>query len=302
MTRSLYGEVTAKIIDAIEEGVGTCVMPWHDAASISVPANGISGRPYRGINILLLWLAARQRGFASGRWATYRQWAAQGFQVRQGERATTVLLWKPAAQTIGDDSASTDASARVLARSFRVFNIAQTNADPLIHEKLSECERIAAAEQFFAAQPARIWDGSDVAFYDPLDDSISMPSFGRFVSAKAYYSVLAHELTHWAGAKPRLNRDLSGRFGSAAYAMEELIAELGAAFIGAKLGLPSEPRTDHAPYIASWLRVLRADPRAIFTAAGKAQEAADYLMQLGGLTHGSEERPMSVDTPYGAAV
>lgn len=143
---------------------------------------------------------------------------------------------------------------------------------------LQAAERSTQAEAFFQSQPATIWHGSDDAFYDPRSDLVSMPSFDAFVSADAFYSVLAHELTHWTGAKPRLDRDLSGRFGSDAYAMEELVAELGAAFITGHLGLDSEPRRDHAPYIASWLRVLGSDPRAIVTAASKAQAAADYLI------------------------
>jgi antirestriction protein ArdC len=143
---------------------------------------------------------------------------------------------------------------------------------------LDSSKRIAGAEAFFQRQPATIWHGSDSAFYDPRADLVSMPSFSTFVSPDAFYSVLAHELAHWTGAKRRLDRDLSGRFGSEAYAMEELIAELGAAFVAGHLGLGCEPRTDHAPYIASWLRVLGSDPRAIVTAASKAQAAADYLI------------------------
>jgi antirestriction protein ArdC len=143
--------------------------------------------------------------------------------------------------------------------------------------QLSEAERIARAEAFFAAIPAEVRHGGNRCYYDPAADRVQMVPFDRFESASAYYGVLAHELTHWTGAPSRLARDLSGRFGSEAYAMEELVAELGAAFTGGQLGLPIEPRRDHAPYIASWLKVLKGDGRAIFTAAGKAQEAMDYM-------------------------
>jgi antirestriction protein ArdC len=129
---------------------------------------------------------------------------------------------------------------------------------------------------------ATIQHGGDRAFYSPAYDIVQMPDFRQFKNSTGYYATLAHELTHWSGAKHRLDRNLANRFGSAEYAMEELIAELGAAFTCARLGLRTEPRLDHAPYVNSWLKVLRGDARAIFTAASKAQEAYDYLADLAG--------------------
>jgi antirestriction protein ArdC len=278
----LYQRITAEIIAAIEAGAADYRMPWHTLSRSGAPVNAGSSRPYRGINTLLLWCEAGRRGYSSNRWATYRQWNELGAQVRKSETSTTVLLWKPIAYSVDrEDAGDQPARQRLLARAFRVFNADQVDSgdlQPAAHQPTPE--RITSAEAFFAAQPAAIWHGSDGAFYDRRADMVSMPSFDALVSAEAYYSVLAHELTHWTGAKGRLDRDLSGRFGSDAYAIEELVAELGAAFTVGYLDLACEPRIDHAPYIASWLRVLRDDPRAILSAASKAQAAADYLIEL----------------------
>ena len=172
-----------------------------------------------------------------------------------------------------------ETTGRWIARAYHVLNADQVDgytapALPI----LPESERIAAAETFIAAIPVTIEHGGPSACYLPACDRIHMPAFADFERSRDYYATLAHELTHWTGAKPRLDRDLSGRFGSDAYAMEELVAELGAAFVTGSLGLPSVPRTDHAPYIANWPKVLKGDSRAIFTASGRAQAAADYLM------------------------
>jgi len=275
---NMFEQITAQIIAAIEAGAGEYRMPWHRGQGLGTPANAITGRPYRGINTLLLWAEAERATYSSGVWATYRQWTARGAQVRRGERSTLVMLWKPLNPAKAGDNA-TDPRGGLLARAFRVFNADQVDGYELVPGSvLDGSARIAEAEGFFQRQPATIWHGSDGAFYDPHADLVSMPSFSTFVSANAFYSVLAHELTHWTGAKCRLDRDLSGRFGSEAYAMEELVAELGAAFVAGHLGLGCEPRADHAPYIASWLSVLGSDPRAIVTAASKAQGAADYLI------------------------
>ena len=280
MKIDLYQRITDQVIAAIAAGAGEFRMPWHRPQGTGTPINAITGRAYRGINTLLLWAEAEHAGFSSGLWATYRQWTQQGAQVRKGEKSTLVMLWKPLSTACGDgEDGDEPQRGRMLARAFHVFNADQVDGYKITappHLPISA--RIERAETFFRAQPATIWDGSDSAFYDARADIVSMPSFEAFVSAEAYYSVLAHELCHWTGAKPRLDRDLAGRFGSEAYAMEELIAELGAAFTVGYLDLACEPRTDHAPYISSWLRVLGGDPRAIITAASRAQAAADYLI------------------------
>lgn len=286
--RDIFAEATRRIIEAIEAGAGECRMPWHQSGdAVHAPRNAVTSRPYRGINTLLLWAAGEARQFSSGRWATYRQWSEAGAQVRKGEQATTIFFWKPT-QGPGDgldDGRDRDerdrSSPRFLARVYHVFNATQVQGyDPAAAPTLPESERITEAEDRLGLIPAVIRHGGDDACYVPSVDEIRLPSFGQFRTPRDYYSVLAHELVHWSGAKQRLNRDLAGRFGSQAYAMEELVAELGAAFMMSHLGLGCEPRCDHAPYISSWLKILADDSRAIITAAGKAQEAVDHLMQF----------------------
>jgi antirestriction protein ArdC len=168
----------------------------------------------------------------------------------------------------------------VLARGYSVFNVAQVDGyNPPKVPELSAGERIEQAEGFFSALGADIRHGGDRAYFCPDTDHIQMPLFEVFKDPAAYYAVLAHEATHWSGAKHRLNRQLEGRFHEQAYAAEELVAELGAAFLCADLGLANEPRPDHAAYVATWIKVLKNDRRAIFTAASRAQEAVDWMRE-----------------------
>lgn len=281
--QTLFEQVTTKIIAAIEDGVGTYRMPWHTTDAGSRPSNAITGRAYRGCNTLILWAEAQRCVYSSSTWATYRQWSDHGAQVRKGERSTIVLFWKPigfpSAEPREDDEGPQQRGT--FARAFRVFNADQVDGyQPKVIAPLDDGLRISAAEEFFNRLPAGVWFGSDRAFFDPQADLISMPSFEHFRKPEGFYSVLAHEEIHWTGAKSRLDRNLSGRFGTESYAAEELVAELGAAFLTAHLGLSCEPREDHAPYIKSWLSLLRNDPKAIVTAASKAQAAADYLIDL----------------------
>lgn len=278
-----FEQITQSIVEAIEAGVDGYRMPWvRTGAALETPINGLSGRPYRGINILLLWAEANRRGFGTGRWATYQQWLAAGAQVRKGERGTSVLLWKPSAPS-SDADAEADTTARrgrYWRRSFTVFNADQIDGGPSPRKPRPHLVRLRRAERFFLSLSVTIREGGDRACYTPSTDTIHMPAFEQFKTSAAYYSVLAHELVHWTGASARMNRDLSARFGSEAYAMEELIAELGAAFLAAELELETEPRRDHASYIQSWLTVLKRDPRAIFAAATQAQAAVRFLTRL----------------------
>lgn len=277
----LYERITRHIISEVEAGAGSFSMPWHRwGESTGSPVNAITSRQYRGINVLLLWAAAKLNGYSQGQWATFRQWSEAGAQVRKGEKATPVLLWKPTPRDDDDDGTT---GPRVVARTFNLFNADQVDGTvPLPSKCLSGAERIAAAETFFESCGAVVEYGGGRAFYAPGNDSICMPKLGQFRDAASFYSVLGHEHVHWTGAEHRLGRDLKGRFGSDIYAVEELIAELGSAFLCAHLGLSGEPRTDHASYLASWLRVLRSDARAILTASSRAQGAVDYLCALAG--------------------
>jgi antirestriction protein ArdC len=286
-TNDLFERITRQIVTAIEAGAGEFIMPWHRwGESLGSPINALSGRSYRGINTLLLWVAAELDGYSSGRWATYRQWAAAGAQVRKGEKATSIIFWKTAANDCRDESsgeAEQSPGPKFVARVYHVFNAGQVDdaeSAAAIVPSLSDAERIAAADAFFRASGVRVEHGGDRAFYMPSQDKIQMPRFEQFRDPISYYSVLGHEHIHSTGAEHRLNRDLQNRFGSDAYAIEELIAELGSAFLAAHLGISIEPRSDHAAYLSSWLRVLRCDSRAILTASAKAQEAVDFLIGL----------------------
>ncbi len=280
--QNVYTRVTDSIIAAIEAGAGDFKMPWHTQGNLARPFNVSSGRPYRGINTVALWVAAQATGYASPIWGTYKQWQEKGAQVRKGEKASTVVFWKvsdPASRDAESQNEDSDQPhARVFARAYCVFNAQQVEGwEAPAMPALPQAARIAHAEGFFAALGATIKEGGARACYIPSKDEIHLPAFAAFQDAVSYYAVLAHEATHWTAHASRCARDLKGRFGSESYAAEELVAELGAAFLCSDLALTPEPRPDHAAYIASWLKVLRSDPRAIFTAAAKAQAAADWM-------------------------
>ncbi len=256
----VYTRITDEIVSAIEKGAGEWRMPWHhDGGSITRPRNVTSDNAERGL------------------------------QVRRGERATTVVFWKQIGKhgngeaTADDDGEGFDQDGRhgrprFFARGYYVFNEAQVDGQiPREPPRLPECERIARADAFFAALGIPIVMEGSEACYRPYIDTIFMPPFDRFVDAASFYSCLGHECGHAVGAAHRLNRDLTGRFGSASYAMDEVVAELTSSFVMADLGITHRPREEHAAYIASWLPVLKSDPRAIFIAAGKAQQAADWM-------------------------
>lgn len=285
----VHKAVTDEIVRALEAGVGQSRLPWARTGTPSVrPRNAVTKQGYRGINILSLWLSAEKHGFTHGLWASYRQWLDAGAQVRKGEKGTLVVFYKEFSVDPNPDVADDDGSRRV-ARASWVFNASQVDGFtlPAIPD-LPPIEREAKAEAFIAATGADIRHGGDMAYYRPSTDHIQMPDERLFVGSKLstrtedYYSVLAHELTHWSGAETRLNRLLNDRFGDASYAMEELVAELGAAFLCADLGISHTPRPDHAAYIANWLQVLKSDKKAVFTAAAKASEAVQYLSAFSG--------------------
>ena len=296
----VYAHVTNAIVTAIERGGTSYRMPWHhDGAPTSHPVNAVSGKPYRGANTLLLWAAAEANGYATGRWATYRGWASLGAQVRKGERATTVVFWKTFWKDGDDRDASgsaddddTPGRPRFMARGYSVFNQSQVDGyEAPVLTPLDEATRHAGADAFFANLNIPLVTGGDQAFYRPSTDTIHMPPFRQFRDWQSFVSVRQHEAGHASGAKHRLDRDLSGRFGSDAYAGEELVAEISAALALADLGIAHEPRPDHAAYVANWLKVLKNDTRAIFTAASKAQAAVDWMhaQQPGAVAVGPDE-------------
>ena len=284
----VYERVTSQIVNAIEQGTGNWRMPWHTSGKFAFsPINAITHKPYRGVNVLALWAVAQSRGYERGEWATYPQWQERGAQVRKGEKSASVAFWKFAdGRTETQDGEQDTVSARshlVFCRLYNVFNASQVDGyTPKPDADAPIEERIESADAFFARVSARVAHQGNRAFYSPSDDTITLPPFAAFFTQVDYYSTRAHETGHWTAKAGRCNRELGKRFGDSAYAVEELIAELTAAFTMAHLGLSSEPRPDHAQYIASWLKLLKADKRAIFTAASKAQQAADYIIRESG--------------------
>lgn len=287
----VYARITSQIVNAIEQGAGSWHMPWHTSGRFAFsPINAITHKPYRGVNVLALWAVARSKGYERGEWATYQQWQECGAQVRKGEKSASVAFWKFAdgrtESQDGDEQEQVSSRSRLLfCREYHVFNAAQVDGyTPKPDQGAPIEERIESADAFFGRVPARVAHQGNRAFYSPVEDTITLPPFAAFITPLDYYSTRAHETGHWTAKVDRCNREFGKRFGDNAYAVEELVAELAAAFTLAHLGLSSEPRPDHAQYIASWLKVLKADRRAIFTAASKAQQAADYIVQESGCT------------------
>jgi antirestriction protein ArdC len=284
----VYRKVTDSIITAIDNGAGEYHMPWlvRQEKGFS-PVSVGSAKPYRGVNTVVLWSQAQCKGYCSALWGTYQQWQSLGGHVRKDEHGSPVVYWGSYESKETEQDAE-GTSRHLFAKGYTVFNLEQVDGCKLprrFEPKLSHHERIGHAEEFFARAGVQIRDGGNRAYYRPdTPEAVYMPGFDQFPDRVDYYSVLAHETTHWTSHGSRCDRQLGKRFGDDAYAMEELIAELGSAFTMARLELELTPRQDHAQYIATWLRVLRADKRAIFTAASKAQQAADYLLKQAGVS------------------
>ncbi len=287
-SNDIYSKITEQIIAKIQAGAGEFEMPWHKTktGTLITPINAVTGNNYKGVNIVSLWASAMSANYSSGVWATYKQWSDLGAQVRKGEKASLIVFYK-SLKIVGkhNDSdegeqqePSSNSKQMLYARTSFVFNSDQVDGYKPPPEPTFNLEQpIENAEKFFGYLGATIEHGGNKACYFPGFDKIQMPKFEAFNDSNSYYAILAHEVTHWTGHASRCNRDLSGRFKTRSYAAEELIAELGAAFLCSLLGLSNEPRQDHAAYIASWLELLKDDNRAIFTAASKAQQAIDWL-------------------------
>lgn len=287
--RDIYQRVTDTIVRELEHGVLPWRKPW-DAAHLEgriVRPLRHNSQPYNGINVLMLWAVALERGYQSPTWMTFKQALELKANVRKGERGSLVVYASKITRS-ETNSVSGEESERDIPflKGYTVFNVEQIEGLPeRYHVKaqppLDGAERIAQAEQFVANTKAIIGHGGNKAYYNIGADRVQMPPFETFVNSPSYYSTLIHELTHWTRHKTRLDREFGRkRFGDEGYTMEELVAELGSAFLGADLNLEPQSQADHAAYIASWLKVLKDDKRAIFTAASHAQRAADFLHGL----------------------
>lgn len=283
----VHARVTERILADLEAGARPWAKPWSvDPAEsrLSRPLRH-NGTPYRGVNVLLLWGAAADRGFQAPIWMTYKQAQAVGGQVRHGETGTLVVYADRVTKTETNDQGEDAEREIAFMKGYTVFNVEQIDGLPAQYltkpaPPADPVPLVAAAEGFFASTGARVRHGGDRAFYAPAGDFIQLPPAQAFRDAESYASTKAHELIHWTGHAQRLAREFGRRFGDHAYAFEELIAELGAAFLCADLGITAEVRPDHAGYLAHWLAVLKSDKRAIFTAATQAQKAVDHLHTL----------------------
>lgn len=288
MKTDIYERVTNKIIADLEQGGLTWRKPWSAAnmdGKITKPLRH-NGMPYNGINILMLWAASIEAGHLSPYWMTFKQAKELGAHVKKGERGNLVVYANTITKTEEQDDGSEEARTIPFLKGYSVFNVEQIEGLPEHYYSRPEPiiapeQRIAHAESFFSKTGADIRHGGNSAHYSGGSDHVQMPFFETFRSPEAYYATLAHELTHWTKHPKRLDREFGRkRWGDEGYACEELVAELGAAFLCSDLDLSPEPRADHAAYIQSWLKVLKEDKRAIFSAAAHAQRAADFLHAL----------------------
>lgn len=273
--RDIYQEVTDRIVTALESGTVPWLRPWRDDKSGSAlePYNAATGRPYNGVNLLILG----SMPFADLGWITYKQAQELGGNVRKGEHGCGVIFWKfDRVKEEGSDKAKIVPFARM----YTVFNVSQ--CDGIDASKLKRpAAPIAGTTDMNAVATragATVRHGGDKAFYTTGGDYVQIPSVSAFKSTEHYQATLAHELTHWTGHKNRCAREFGKRFGDNAYAFEELVAEIGSAFLCARHGIALDG-LQHTQYLANWLSVLKTDKRAIFTASSKAKEAATFLMQ-----------------------
>ncbi len=288
MRTDIYEKVTTQIVADLEKGVRPWLKPWsaeHTAGRITRPLRH-NGHPYSGINVLMLWGSAVSAGFAAPIWMTYRQAVELGAHVRKGEKGSPVVYASSITRTEADENGDETEREIPFMKGYTVFNVEQIDGLPTHYygkpePRFDAPARIEHAEGFFAALGAEFRHGGDKAYYAAGSDHVQMPPFEAFADAESYYATLAHECTHWTKHAKRLDRDFGRkRWGDEGYAREELVAELGAAFLCADLELTPEVREDHSAYIASRLKVLKGDKRAIFSAAAHAQRAADFLHGL----------------------
>jgi antirestriction protein ArdC len=252
-------------------------------------------------------MVADMCGYASPFWMTYNQAKELGAQVRKGEKSTIAIFYKSYTKEVEapDTGEKTDESRRVL-KAYPVFNGDQVEGLPEHFHPAATLDvvepegRQAELDSFFAGIPAVLRHQGDEAYYEPVADRVTMPPAHLFSGFDHYYATLAHELSHWTGHASRLDRNLKNRFGSAAYAAEELIAELSSAMLGAELGLPVTHLDSHASYIEHWLKLLKQDDRAILTAAAKAEEASRLLLKLGGRASADDADEASADAALAA--
>mgnify|MGYP005818250939 CR=1 FL=1 len=283
MKTDIYEKITNAIIAQIEGTLdGEYRTPWISLGGVNYPTS-IAGRQYRGVNVFMLSMTAAAKNYSTGVWGTYKAWKKIGAQVQKGERGTSIVFWQRINKETINDTGEKEQSSFMFAKGYSVFNAAQvTGYEPPEnkvvlndHDLIENCETLVA--DYFKREKCTLEIGGDVACFIPAQDTVKVPLPGQFKDIKEYYSTTFHEMGHSTGHKSRLDRDLRNRFGSQAYAAEELIAELTSAMTCGIMGIEDTPREDHAKYLKHWLQLLKDDKKAIFTAASKAQKATDYI-------------------------
>lgn len=298
-SRDMYQEITDKIVAELEAGTAPWVKPWRSTAGLNTAMNITTKRPYSGVNVLIIMMAMNANGWAKPHFLSFKQAKDAGGTVRGGEKATMITFLKRMVGKDKDDPEKVKQFA--ILKTFPVFNVAQcdnlpekyTNPEPA--KPINNDERDALIDEFVATTKAEIREGHGEAFFSPGQDFISMPSFESFKSGDHFNATRFHELAHWTGHKPRLDRQFGKRFGDQAYAAEELVAELTSAFLCAEFDIDGDLR--HAGYLANWLQLLKSDAKAIFTASAAAQKAADFLRGLA--LQDEEDAPSDADNDLG---
>jgi antirestriction protein ArdC len=274
----LYSKITSQITELMQQHGSDWTRPWTSTAG--GPSNALTGDNYKGINTLLLNLEANDKGYGRPCWATFKQWRIKGGKVLKGQKGTLCVFYKAIAINQPDE----DIKTIPVMNHFFLFNADQVEGIefPQSEEPVAPADRNHAVDALIYGAGVTIHETGSRAFYSPSKDHIHIPPLSAFTSPEMFYSTLLHELSHWSGHPTRLDRKegMQGRFGSSAYAMEELVAELASAFLSIQLKVSHEPRKDHAQYLNSWIKVLAQDPKAFSSAASKAQGVADYLIEL----------------------
>jgi antirestriction protein ArdC len=286
MQNNIHETITNQIIEAIKAGAEDFKMPW--SYFDIEPLNALTKADYHGINFLYLMMQAHEKGYESGYWATFKQWKELGASVQKGEKSSIGIVYKDVIKTEADAVTGEELEEHYkFIKSFPLFNADQISGWEIPEKKhLNKAESIKAADAFIRNSGANIIHNGGRAYFDPTKDLIRIPEQSQFddtehgTATEAYYSTLLHELTHWTGHKSRLSRDTGTKAEKEKYAFEELVAELGAAFLCSELGISPAPRKSHGAYIASWVKILENDNRAIFKAAGEASKAVDFLKGL----------------------
>lgn len=281
--QDIYQIVTNRMIQALEENRAPWIKPWSDkGGSTELPFNHVTKKYYNGINILLLWDAAERNNFVSNQWLTFNQAKTKKAKVKKGSKGTQIIFWKILEkEEYNQKTNETETKKIPMARFYTVFNADQVEGLKLEEksneEHIKEWEDMDAVEADIASLNANIQHGGNRAYYRPKDDFIQIPEKEQFGDGGAYYATLLHEFVHWTGNDSRLERKTGRSFGDEDYAKEELVAEIGSAFLCAEYNI--EGMLQHENYIKSWIKVLKNDKRAIVSAASKAQKAVEFLHQ-----------------------